>query len=213
MHFFLFLIVWNLALSLCHAQEVTELNLDEPTLVDPAPTYKEWHLGIGNYFDMPRTMQTNSRGQKNGLSFWPTLYGGRNYLGVFTAKTFLEWNILFAAPKSVGESDLVRTLLALDILIGRDFAIWGSLSFGISFFQTFLFFKDSGATQTESSSDSSTFYRPNKWIWVSQQVMTVAYRHKLFSDHFSVEARSYVFSLWDSKERNQSYALNFLYHW
>lgn len=189
--------------------------LELPYEDEPETTFSHslWHFSVGNYFDLPSTYQVTSNGKKNSLEFWPIINLGKIYQGYFYEKFLFQWNALISLPKVVGTSDLTRTLLAFDLLLGHSFSYLGSFSTGISFFQQALFFKENGQIQTENSSNAGQFYRPNRLVLVSQQALVFAYRTALILDHFSMEAKTYTFSLWDKEKRATSYALNILYQW
>lgn len=169
-----------------------------------------WHLGIGNYFDMPSTYQTTSSGDKNSYELWPIVNWGRSYGFESLNWALLQWNLMGSIPKTVGKSDLTRTIISFEILLGLNSQGFGKIFSGISFFEQCLYFKESGATNTEGS---STFYRPDRVAWVSQQALVVSYQTPVVYDHFLGEIKSYTLSLWDSERREQSYALNLNYLW
>jgi hypothetical protein len=206
-----FIVIFSSISFKTHAANIIELPLDE----DSEKTFalKSWHLSLGNYFDLPSTYQVTSTGQKNNFELWPIVNWGRTYQGYFYQSFLFQWNILFSVPKDVGTSDLTRTLIAFDFMVGNRINYFGSIYAGISFFQQLLFYKESGVVQTEGTSDSGKFQRPSRAVLVSQQALILSYVTPKYFDHLSLEAKSYIFSLWDSKERAESYAFNVLYQW
>lgn len=176
-------------------------------------TQKTWHLSIGNYFDLPSTYQVTSDGKMNQYELWPIANWGRTYSGALYSQSLLQWNIMLSLPKSVGSSDLTRTILSFDLLMGYQFSYLGSLMLGMSFFEQLLYFGETGEVQTEGSASSGHFYRPSRLVLVSQQTLTLAYRTPVIKNHYCIDAKSYIFSLWQEKERQESYALNLTYQW
>lgn len=190
---------------------VIELPYEEQS--EKSFTSNQWHLSLGNYFDLPSTYQITSNGDKNSFELWPVFNGGRTYQGYFYESFLFQWNMMLSLPKDVGTSDLTRTLIAFDFLIGQRIPFIGSIYAGLSFFQELLFFKESGEIQTEGTNDSGKFNRPSRAVLVSQQALVLSYVTPQILNHFSLEGKTYIFSLWDSQERDESYALNFLYQW
>src|SRR5687767_9145167 len=90
--------------------EVIELPLETPI---ERPVQKQWHLGVGNYFDLPGETQVSPSGEKQTVTFWPLFSWGRNYQGIFNSEYFYAWDVLLSLPQAVGTSDLTRTLLCL----------------------------------------------------------------------------------------------------
>lgn len=206
--YILFIPLLSIAENIGH---ITELPLEE----ESANTFhsKSWHLGMGNYFDLPSNYQVSSAGAKNSFSFWPILNWGRTYQGYFYSNFLFQWNLLLSLPKDVGTSDLTRTLLAFDFLVGHKVSYVGAIYLGLSFFQQFLIYKDTGETQTEGNGTGGRFYRPSRTVMVSQQALVAAYSTPRFFDHFLVEAKTYIFSLWESEKSQSSYAVNLSYQW
>ena len=171
------------------------------------------HVGLGNYFDLPFVYQNTSKGEKNHYEFWPVINAGGTHQGAGYDNSMLQWNMMLSFPKSVGTSDLTRIVLSLDFLLGHNFQYLGSLSAGISFFEQFLFFRQTGETQTEGTTASGRFYRPSRWVIVSQQTLTLSYSSYQIANHYVINFKTYIFSLWQSKERENSYAFNLMYQW
>lgn len=179
---------------------------------DNAETISEshWHIGLGNYFDFPDTYQVNSSGKKNDYSLWPIVNGGITGSPFISNSILFQGNIMLSAPRQVGNSDLTRMFFSIELLPGIRLGNWGSFFTGLSIFEQLLFFKSRGETQTESS---STFYRPDKVTWISQQVFVLSYQTpKIFNSIYS-EIKSYTFSLFDESKRQNSYVFNVSYQW
>ncbi len=189
-----------------------ELPHDADQVEQPAVS-KLWHLGIGNYFDLPLVYQVTSTGKKNQYEFWPIINGGRTYYGQLYDKFLWQWNIMLSMPKAVGTSDLTRTVLSIDLLLGHYFNYIGSFVGGLSIFEQFLFYRQTGEVQTEGTNASGRFHRPTRLVVISQQTLTLGYASPKLANHYSLDFKSYIFSLWKSQEREFSYALNVMYQW
>jgi hypothetical protein len=213
--------IWFLIITIVLLSADYSFSEDQKILLEELPEEKSliiehnpsWHLGVGNYFDFPSVYQSNANGKKNQWELWPILNAGRTYQGNFYEHSLLQWNIMLSLPKTVGTSDLTRTLLSFDFLIGHKFSFFGSFYMGMSFFEQFLFFKDTGEVQTEGTGESGRFHRPSRLVLVSQQTLTLAYATPKIANHYLLNFKSYIFSLWESQQREVSYALNMMYEW
>ncbi len=212
-YYFLFTILLSLNSMGASTYKAQSIELPYEDRAERNSTNKYWHLSLGNYFDLPSTYQVTSSGQKNEYELWPIINGGKSYQGYFYENFLFQWNILLSMPKDVGSSDLTRTLIAFDLMFGHKINYLGSLSIGVSFFQQFLYFKESGETQTEGSGDGGNFHRPSRAVLVSQQALLLAYATPRLFNHFSLEGKAYIFSLFDNADRAESYAINLMYQW